>query len=81
MTRKLLTVALAKKMFTTLPKTVVAKVGQTIRPERVKILKIDPDGYCTVKYNRIKGKFPWYVYKKRLAVGSGADPIYIFDTK
>lgn len=77
MVKKLLTIALAKKMV--LPAVVTAKVGQTIKPERVRIVKMDPKtNQMWVKYNKAKGLFPWNPWKKRMSVGSGADPVYIF---
>lgn len=77
MVKKLLTIAMAKKM--ALPLVVTAKVGQTIKPERVRIVKMNSKtNKMWVKYNKVKGLFPWNPWKKRMSVGSGADPVYIF---
>jgi hypothetical protein len=73
-----MTVALAKRMSVNFPKTVTAKVGQTIKSEKVKMIKLGKKGGVFVQYQGTGKKlFPWYVWKNRLAVGSGADPIYL----
>ena len=71
---------MARKM--TLPKMVKAKVGQTLKPEKVYIVSMNNKDQMMVQYKSVRGMkkqlFPWNPYKKRMSVGSGADPIYIY---
>jgi hypothetical protein len=83
MPKKLLTIALAKKIASNgLPILVTAKVGQTKKPEKVRIVRLnDKTGQMWVRYTgaRIPGLYPWnpWKQKKRMGVGSGYDTIYI----